>query len=66
MSDLSELAKMIKSIGEETEINISENQIMEELIRDLILTSASDGVSSANTNQRIDRIISVVTAREIK
>ena len=66
MSDLSKLAQMIKSIDEETELGSSEDQLMEELIRDLILSSASEGVSSANTNQRIDRIIAVVSAREIK
>ena len=58
-----DLSAILQAIDKETEN--PENNLLDELIRDLILSSASEGISSANQNIRIDRIISIVSAREI-
>lgn len=59
-----ELSAILKEIDKET--SHDENISMEELIKDLILSSANEGVTPLNQNIRVDKIISIVSAREIE
>jgi hypothetical protein len=63
MSDLTDLSAMLKDIAKEVEHD--ENSSMEELIKDLIMFSAGEGIAGTNQNSRIDKIISIVSAREV-
>ena len=63
MSELTDLSAMLRDIAREVEHD--ENSSMEELIKDLIMFSAGEGIAGTNQNARIDKIISIVSAREV-
>jgi hypothetical protein len=58
-----DLADMLKQVAKEIEHD--ENTSMEELIKDLILSSSSDGATPLNQNARIEKIISIISHRDI-
>ena len=58
-----DLAEMLKQVAKEIEHD--ENTSIEELIKDLILSSSSDGVTPLNQNARIEKIISIISQRDV-
>ena len=58
-----DLADIIKQVAKEIEYD--ENTSMEELIKDLILSSSSDAATPLNQNARIEKIISIISHRDV-
>lgn len=58
-----DLADMIKQVAKEIEHD--ENTLIEELIKDLILSSSSDAATPLNQNARIEKIISIISHRDV-
>ncbi len=58
-----DLADMLKQVANELEHD--ENSSIEELIKDLILSCSSDGIAPLNQSARIDKIISIISEREV-
>lgn len=58
-----DLADMIKQVAKEIEYD--ENTSIEELIKDLILSTSSDAATLLNQNARIEKIISIISHRDV-